>query len=195
MIPAYQNDLQMFPIFRMQFASLNDLCMALRSKLKKLDLRGNISGCASYGAVSRNFFEEKRTTLFCFIDLCIPLQCLSKRLDILKVPKLFNGENPHSVFTPCWEMGNLHTAAVRLFAYAHDWGGFGNMSYLGICLGIPSACRLWKLQLFRIAKSDITSKVAALKKGLPKRWLRKVGPLTACHPPYHLEMFAILSFN
>ena len=55
MIPAYQNDLQMFPIFRMQFASLNDLCMALRSNVKKLDLRANISGCASYGAVSRDF--------------------------------------------------------------------------------------------------------------------------------------------
>ena len=54
MIPAYQNDLQMFPIFRMQFASLNDLCMAVRSNVKKLDLRVNISGCASYGAVSRN---------------------------------------------------------------------------------------------------------------------------------------------
>ena len=54
MIPAYQNDLQMFPIFRMQFASLNDLCMALRSNVKKLDLRVNISGCASYGAFSRN---------------------------------------------------------------------------------------------------------------------------------------------
>ena len=27
MIMAYQNDLQMFPIFRMQFSSLNDLCM------------------------------------------------------------------------------------------------------------------------------------------------------------------------
>ena len=39
----------------MQFASLNDLCMALRSNVKKLDLRANISGCASYGAVSRDF--------------------------------------------------------------------------------------------------------------------------------------------
>ena len=37
----------------MQFALLNDLCMALRSNMKKLDLRVNISGCASYGAVSR----------------------------------------------------------------------------------------------------------------------------------------------
>ena len=59
MIPAYQNDLQMFPIFRMQFASLNDLCMALRSNVKKLDLRVNISGCASYGAVSRIFVRGK----------------------------------------------------------------------------------------------------------------------------------------
>ena len=54
MIPAYQNDLQMFPIFRMQFASLNDLCMPAVIGVKKLDLRVNISGCASYGAFSRN---------------------------------------------------------------------------------------------------------------------------------------------
>ena len=34
MIPAYQNALQMFPIFRMQFALLNDLCMQLLSVVK-----------------------------------------------------------------------------------------------------------------------------------------------------------------
>ena len=40
MIPAYQNDLQMFPIFRMQFASLDDLCMKLLFVVKtKLHLR------------------------------------------------------------------------------------------------------------------------------------------------------------
>ena len=54
MIPAYQNDLQMFPIFRMQFALLDDLCIPAIISCEKLDLRVNISGCASYGAFSRN---------------------------------------------------------------------------------------------------------------------------------------------
>ena len=49
MIPAYQNDLQMFPIFRMQFALLDDLCIPAIISCEKLDLRVNISGCASYG--------------------------------------------------------------------------------------------------------------------------------------------------
>ena len=53
MIPAYQNDLQMFPIFRMQFALLDGLCIPAIISCEKLDLRVNISGCASYGAVSR----------------------------------------------------------------------------------------------------------------------------------------------
>ena len=54
MIPAYQNDLQMFPIFRMQFALLDDLCIPAIISFEKLDLRVNISGWASYGAFSRN---------------------------------------------------------------------------------------------------------------------------------------------
>ena len=53
MIPAYQNDLQMFPNFRMQFALLDDLCIPAIISCEKLDLRVNISGCASYGAFSR----------------------------------------------------------------------------------------------------------------------------------------------
>ena len=74
MIPAYQNDLQMFPIFRMQFASLNDLCMALRSNVKKLDLRANISGCASYGAVSR--ISARLNVVLLTLDSLIFLQFL-----------------------------------------------------------------------------------------------------------------------
>ena len=43
----------MFPIFRRQLALLNDLCMQLLFVVKKMNLRVNISGCASYGAFSR----------------------------------------------------------------------------------------------------------------------------------------------
>ena len=55
MILAYQNALQMLPIFRMQFALLDDLYIPAIISCKKLDLRVNISGCASYGAFSRNW--------------------------------------------------------------------------------------------------------------------------------------------
>ena len=61
----------MFPIFRMQFASLNDLCMALRSNVKKLDVRVNISGCASYGAVSRESVTEVKVLHF----TCLSIRC------------------------------------------------------------------------------------------------------------------------
>ena len=62
MIPAYQNDLQMFPIFRMQFALLDDLCIPAIISCEKLDLRVNISECASYGAFSRNFYLALNAT-------------------------------------------------------------------------------------------------------------------------------------
>ena len=38
----------------MQFALLDDLCIPAIISCEKLDLRVNISGCASYGAFSRN---------------------------------------------------------------------------------------------------------------------------------------------
>ena len=68
MIPAYQNDLQMFPIFRMQFALLDGLCIPAIISCEKLDLRVNISGCASYGAFSRktnypHLFRDKNTRI------------------------------------------------------------------------------------------------------------------------------------
>ena len=67
MIPAYQNDLQMFPIFRMQFALLDDLCIPAISNCEKLDLRVNIPGCASYGAFSRNVRQDDFWKLFIVI--------------------------------------------------------------------------------------------------------------------------------
>ena len=67
MIPAYQNDLQMFPIFRMQFALLDDLCIPAIISCEKLDLRVNISGCASYGAFSRNWITINILTVLLFL--------------------------------------------------------------------------------------------------------------------------------
>ena len=52
MIMAYQNDLQMFPIFRMQFASLNDLCMPA------------IICCEKIGSESKYFWVRQLRRLF-----------------------------------------------------------------------------------------------------------------------------------
>ena len=51
-IPAYQNVLQMFPIFRMQFASLNDLCVPA------------IICCKKIGSESKYFWVRQLRRLF-----------------------------------------------------------------------------------------------------------------------------------
>ena len=94
MIPAYQNDLQMFPIFRMQFALLDDLCIPAIISCEKLDLRVNISGCASYGAFSRNppFSSESRNPHIYIADIYIVGIILMSLNSLNKGPKTFQSK-------------------------------------------------------------------------------------------------------
>ena len=123
----------------------------------------------------------------------IPLQCLSKWVRHLKSSKIIQW-GKSTLFSRhverrliCIQLlcdylpthmieGDLETCPIWEFAWEfHQHADCENCNYS--------------------VSPNLTSP-ARLKKGLPKRWwLRKVGPVTACHLPYHLETFAILSFN
>ena len=139
--------------------------------------------------------QWKVSHFFAFIDMCMALKCLIKRVRHFKSSKIIQ-----------WGKSTLFSRHVerRLICIQLL------CDYLPTHMieGDLETCPIWEFAWEFHQHADCENCNYSVSPNLtsPARWQRwrkvclnggcgKWGPLTACHLPHHLETFAILSFN